>query len=310
MKKVVFILLTAIMLVSQFCVQVSAEGEQLIGDVNADGLIDSLDAALVLKYDAALIDFTEKQLKVADYNADGVVDSLDASTILKYDSGYDFKVTKKACENGEAKYSLSDSVFAFNVSGLVTDLGNGNTETLTYDVKLTGKNDQFYGLIDSESVVKNADGSTLKTKKNTYLSLTIEEIINTDTFEGAASFTTTTLTTMNEESAIVSETQGASTYVARVAIAIDGNCKRYIIELKADTAKLSEEATIETSDTYTFEILEYADRSEIEVKRIYKSLSGKRRYEGTTEASVVLTPSNDKYLIKTNSITRQFSSAS
>lgn len=57
------------------------------GDVNADGYIDSLDAAVILKYDAGIVELTAEQLTIGDVNNDGYVDSLDAAMILQYDAG-------------------------------------------------------------------------------------------------------------------------------------------------------------------------------------------------------------------------------
>lgn len=57
------------------------------GDVNGDGYVDSLDAAMVLKYDAGLIELTAKQYPMADVNNDGVANNIDAALILKYDAG-------------------------------------------------------------------------------------------------------------------------------------------------------------------------------------------------------------------------------
>ncbi len=54
------------------------------GDVNGDGEIDNIDAALVLKYDAGLLDGDST---VGDVNGDGTVDNIDAALILKYDAG-------------------------------------------------------------------------------------------------------------------------------------------------------------------------------------------------------------------------------
>lgn len=56
----------------------------LPGDVNADGTVDSADAALVLRYDAGLISDISH---AADVNADGDIDSADAALILRYDAG-------------------------------------------------------------------------------------------------------------------------------------------------------------------------------------------------------------------------------
>ncbi len=58
-----------------------------IGDVNADSYVDNLDAAMLLKYDAGIIDINDTQSLAADVNGDGYVDNLDASMILKYDAG-------------------------------------------------------------------------------------------------------------------------------------------------------------------------------------------------------------------------------
>ncbi len=59
----------------------------VIGDVNGDGKVNSLDAAFVLKYDAMLIELDDKQTEAADVNGDGTVNSLDAAQILKFDAG-------------------------------------------------------------------------------------------------------------------------------------------------------------------------------------------------------------------------------
>ncbi len=59
----------------------------LVGDVNGDGKINSLDAAWVLKHDAMIISLDDTQLKAADVNGDGKVNSLDAAQILKLDAG-------------------------------------------------------------------------------------------------------------------------------------------------------------------------------------------------------------------------------
>ena len=59
-----------------------------VGDVNGDGEVDSLDAALILKHDVGKVELTVSQKKAADVNGDGEVDSLDATAILKQDAGF------------------------------------------------------------------------------------------------------------------------------------------------------------------------------------------------------------------------------
>jgi len=58
-----------------------------IGDLNGDEYVDNTDAALILKYDAGLIELTAEQLAIADVNNDSLVDNGDASMILRYDAG-------------------------------------------------------------------------------------------------------------------------------------------------------------------------------------------------------------------------------
>ena len=59
------------------------------GDVNGDGLVDSVDATQVMIHYANLSahkdgTISEDKLSVADYNDDGLVDSVDATGILIY----------------------------------------------------------------------------------------------------------------------------------------------------------------------------------------------------------------------------------
>ncbi len=57
------------------------------GDANMDGTVNSLDAALILKYDALIeTDIIPLKLMMADVTGDGIVNSLDAAQILKYDA--------------------------------------------------------------------------------------------------------------------------------------------------------------------------------------------------------------------------------
>jgi hypothetical protein len=62
------------------------------GDANSDGAYDNLDAASILKYDAALIDMSQDLIEECDVNGDGEVDNLDATLLLKYDAGLKFEL--------------------------------------------------------------------------------------------------------------------------------------------------------------------------------------------------------------------------
>jgi len=56
------------------------------GDASCDSVANSIDAALVLQYDAGLIDSLECQPS-ADVNGDGRVNSIDSALILQYSAG-------------------------------------------------------------------------------------------------------------------------------------------------------------------------------------------------------------------------------
>ncbi len=53
------------------------------GDVDCNGVVDRLDAVLVLKYIADITEFDSVQLAAADYNNDGYVNMIDVTEILK-----------------------------------------------------------------------------------------------------------------------------------------------------------------------------------------------------------------------------------
>jgi alpha-tubulin suppressor-like RCC1 family protein len=58
----------------------------LLGDVNCDGFVNSIDAALVLQFSAGLIASLSCQ-GAADVNQDGTVNAIDAALILQYGAG-------------------------------------------------------------------------------------------------------------------------------------------------------------------------------------------------------------------------------
>lgn len=65
----------------------STQVQKLLGDVNLDGIVNSIDAALILKYAAGMAELSEKQLENGDFNGDGTVNSIDAASILKLVAG-------------------------------------------------------------------------------------------------------------------------------------------------------------------------------------------------------------------------------
>ena len=54
-----------------------------LGDVNGDGVVDVLDAALIQKFAAEKAQLNEEQTKLGDFNVDGYCDVLDATAIQK-----------------------------------------------------------------------------------------------------------------------------------------------------------------------------------------------------------------------------------
>ncbi|GEM_PF-513139 len=67
------------------------ESEYILGDVNGDGDVSSLDAAFVLRYSAGLEELTETQIRAArvTYSGEYSPSSLDAANILRYAAGLD-----------------------------------------------------------------------------------------------------------------------------------------------------------------------------------------------------------------------------
>ncbi len=57
------------------------------GDVTGDGIVDSADAAAILKYSGGIEKFSESRIHIGDYNNDGSTDLKDAIDILKNTDG-------------------------------------------------------------------------------------------------------------------------------------------------------------------------------------------------------------------------------
>ena len=66
-------------------ITVSANAE--MGDLSNDGVVDSADAILILRYDVGLVALSADQKAVADVSGDGIIDVGDAILILRYDAG-------------------------------------------------------------------------------------------------------------------------------------------------------------------------------------------------------------------------------
>ena len=71
---------------SQYVVAEIESSTFTLGDVNEDDKVDFLDAIVVLRHDAEIIQLTDNQMRAAEVNKDGKVDFLDAIMILRYDA--------------------------------------------------------------------------------------------------------------------------------------------------------------------------------------------------------------------------------
>ena len=65
------------------------KNDRKIGDVDMNGIVDAVDASLILTHYARISAgekpvISEEQLVSADYNRDGTVDGRDASAVLSY----------------------------------------------------------------------------------------------------------------------------------------------------------------------------------------------------------------------------------
>lgn len=77
-------------LVASFSVTSSwEEAPYVLGDVNGDNAVNSVDALYVLQYNAYLIELNDTQKKAADVNSDNAINSVDALLILQKNAGYD-----------------------------------------------------------------------------------------------------------------------------------------------------------------------------------------------------------------------------
>ncbi len=145
------------------------------GDVSGDNIINSLDAAQILKYDASLISLGADALAAADVSGDGIINSLDAAQVLKYDaeliSGFpaqgvfdvpdvdqsEREYPTEVCGSWEATEEGITMIFTFNADG------TGEVETLGIVMDMTwsvvnGKLNASASFLDeTEEFLSNAD---------------------------------------------------------------------------------------------------------------------------------------------------------
>lgn len=98
--------------------------KRLIGDVNNDRETNSLDASLILKYDAGLINLNDEDLKAGDVNQDGETNSLDASLILKHDAGL-IDITEQKPKEEAKKEEPKDNSYMVMVTVAALNIRSG-----------------------------------------------------------------------------------------------------------------------------------------------------------------------------------------
>ena len=65
---------------------ITVEDGGLLGDVNGDGVVDYIDAILILRYEVGFVD-PKFIAGVADVDRDGYIGYVDAIWVLKYEAG-------------------------------------------------------------------------------------------------------------------------------------------------------------------------------------------------------------------------------
>lgn len=68
---------------------VTVTENNILGDVNRNGVVDILDATMIQRYTVEKVILSDSQLNIADVNGDGIVDILDAAIVQKYAAGYE-----------------------------------------------------------------------------------------------------------------------------------------------------------------------------------------------------------------------------
>ena len=73
---------TAIYVITDPNPNAPVEEPEIIGDVNADGAVDTADAKFIIRYLMDTIELDKTAILAADYNGDGNVDTTDVRTLL------------------------------------------------------------------------------------------------------------------------------------------------------------------------------------------------------------------------------------
>ena len=137
MKKLLSILISAILAVSVFAISASA---RVLGDVNGDKTANSADALNILRYSVGTLE--EIDTKAADVNCDGNINSADALTTLMISVGsysgptnVDLKPEIIEPITGSGKYTITTSVDFNGVPTPTTIMINGKNMCAAMTIK-------------------------------------------------------------------------------------------------------------------------------------------------------------------------------
>lgn len=129
MKKILSVILCVVLLVLSFSTTSFAEGEGagdfvLVGDVDGNGKIETVDARLVLRVAASIDSLSEDKIEVADANFDGVISLDDALIILK--AAADIAADNGSGGTTEPDNGSGDNNGSDDTSGIVIPDKNGD----------------------------------------------------------------------------------------------------------------------------------------------------------------------------------------
>ncbi|MBP9988853.1 MAG: DUF4474 domain-containing protein [Ruminococcus sp.] len=125
-KVMAVVMILSIALGTFFSLQISSyAAENMLGDTNGDGSINSFDALMIVKYLIGTETFSESQKKAADVDGDGKVNTNDALYILEYTTGDINKLPASKDETGERIKLILDYWYDPASGQIINDSGAG-----------------------------------------------------------------------------------------------------------------------------------------------------------------------------------------
>lgn len=298
------------------------------GDVNNDGYTDSLDAATILKYDAALIDLSAEQMVVGDFNEDGYVDSLDAASILKYDCGYDFSITRQSLTDVPVNIDIDENGGELSIPLLILEQADGTSKGLACNISFVIDGDRISGEIISQTLVENGKTETSITASFSAI-LALKSV---GTFTGTAEVYSIRASSLSTGEKIELATQLSCAFELSVSQSPQSGCVKYRITLITNTAQVASgtssigaasiKETALFEDMFVFDIAIYNDRVEIDINHNYESVTATETTtnvsvslfthiidSGNSKAFVVIKEGNNSYLMDIEAVTKEFSNS-